>query len=117
MAKNNRESKRLDVELRGNYRIWESEFPFAVITTVNISHTGICFKTDHEVMSGHSVELKIILNKETGPLSLLAKVIWSNPAVETGDFNTGVKIMNVNSDDAKEFKKFYKTQLMYPPEG
>jgi len=117
MLNNNRESKRLTIEMKGNYRIWESEFPFAVITTVNISHTGICFRTDHEVNSGHSVELKINLDEESGPVSLLAKVIWSNPSFDIGDFNTGVKIMNVNSEDAKRFKKFYKTQLMYPPEG
>ncbi len=116
MPNNKRESKRLAIEIDGSYRIWESDFPFAVITTVNISHTGICFKTDHEIDSGNSVELKMKMGTDE-PLSLLGKVIWCNPIYDTGNFNTGVKIMNVNSDDAKQFIKFYKSQLMYPPEN
>lgn len=116
MLNNKRQSKRLALEMKGNYRIWESEFPFAVITTVNINHTGICFKTDHEVKSGHSVELKIRLQPEE-QLSLLAKVVWCHHVHEEGCYKTGVNIMNVNSEDAKKFKKFYKAQLMYPPEG
>ena len=55
MCAQQRDSKRIAIELKGNYRVWESDFPFAVITTVNISHTGICFRTDQPVESGHSV--------------------------------------------------------------
>ena len=110
-----RDSKRIAIELKGNYRIWESEFPFAVITTVNISHTGICFRTDQSVDSGNSVELKLQLGDKN--VSLLAKVIWSNPIYDTQEFSTGVKIMNVNSDDAKEFVAFYNDKLLYPPQN
>jgi hypothetical protein len=110
----NRESKRVAIDLKGDYRIWESDFPYAVITVVNISHTGICFRTDNSVDSGSSVELRITL--PTGkPVNLLGKVIWSNPLFETKEFNTGVKIMNVNSQDAKQFVHFYQSQLLYPP--
>lgn len=109
-----RDSKRIAIELKGNYRIWESDFPFAVITTVNISHTGICFRTDQPVDSGHSVELKLQLGEEA--VSLLARVVWSNPIYDTEEYSTGVKIMNVNSDDAKKFVEFYNAKLLYPPQ-
>ena len=109
-----RDSKRIAIKLQGNYRVWESDFPFAVITVVNISHTGICFRTDHQVKTGYSVELKLNLaSQET--LSLLAQVIWSNPIAGSDEYDTGIKIMNVNSYDAKKFVKFYKEKLMYPP--
>ena len=75
---------------------------------------NICFCTDHCVQSGHSVELKIQIGEDK-PFSLLAKVIWSNPIAGSGDYNTGVQIMNVNSQDAKKFKEFYQSQLKYPP--
>ena len=110
-----RDSKRIAIELKGNYRIWESDFPFAVMTTVNISHTGICFRTDEAVDSGHSVELKLQLGEKS--VSLLAKVVWSNPIYDTDQFSTGVKIMNVNSDDAKAFVEFYNQKLLYPPQS
>lgn len=109
-----RQSKRVSLELQGNYRVWESDFPFAVITVVNISHTGICFKTDHEVTVGNSVELKLKIPSGES-LALLARVIWSNPVYGTHDFNTGVEVMNVNSKDAKKFSQFYSEHLLYPP--
>jgi len=109
-----RESKRINLQLKGNYRIWESDFPFSVLTTVNISHAGICFQTDQEVPSSSSVELKLTLPKDKR-ISLLAKVVWSNPIVDSQDYSTGVKIMNINSDDAKTFISFYESNLLYPP--
>lgn len=109
-----RESRRIQIELHGHYRIWESDFPYSVITLVNISHTGICFKTDEEVESGNSVELKIKMDNGK-EISLLAKVIWSNAIPDSEFFNTGVQIMNTNSDDAKKFVKFYNSKLLYPP--
>ena len=66
-----RDSKRIAIELGGNYRVWESDFPFAGITPVNISHTGICFRTDQSVESGHSVELKLKLADKTRSPTLI----------------------------------------------
>jgi len=116
MTKDQRDSKRVAIDLKGSYRIWESEFPFAVLTIVNISHTGICFTTDDKVYGGDTVELKVRLSIEE-EVYLLAKVVWSNKIYDEELFRTGVQIMNVNSDNVKKFKKYYEAKLLYPPKA
>ena len=109
-----RVSKRVSVLLKGNYRIIESDFPFNVLTAVNISETGICFATDEAVEAGCMVELNIVLpNNES--LSLYGKTVWSFHLSQSNLFRTGLKILSTDSPDFKKFKSFYEERLLYPP--
>ena len=110
-----RTSKRVSVLLKGSYRINESDFPFSVMTAVNISETGICFVTDELVPAGHSVELNIVLPSNES-LALFAKTIWSFQLSQSNLFRTGLKILHTDSAEFKKFKAFYEERLLYPPQ-
>ena len=109
-----RESKRVAIQLKGNYRVEGSGFPFAVMTVVNISHTGICFQSDQKIEPGKYVDLNIVFENR-GQIILFAKVVWSNQVYGAEVFSTGVQIMNRDTAGAEKFKSFYESQLLYPP--
>ena len=115
IPKESRLSKRVSVLLKGNYRISGSDFPFSVMTAVNINETGICFATDEEVQPGRLVELNIILPNDK-QLLLFALTVWSFELSQSNLFRTGLKILNTDTTDFKKFKTFYEERLLYPPQ-
>jgi hypothetical protein len=109
-----RESKRVTIELKGSYRVFESDLPFCVITVVNISRTGICFATAEKILPDSLIELKIRL-EDSREVRLLTMAIWSNPVYGEDMFRTGVKILDAQRPDAVEFTAFYQDHLQFPP--
>ena len=112
--KESRSSKRVSVLLKGNYRIEDTDFPFAVMTAVNINESGICMATDEPIADGRTIELNIILpNRDQ--LALVAQSVWSTNLGHTSLFRTGLKILNTQSPDFEKFQSFYQERLISPP--
>lgn len=113
--KESRSSKRVSVLLKGNYRVCGSDFPFLVMTAVNISEHGICFATDDNLPPLSIIELNIIL-PDSLKLLLFGKTIWSSPLTNSSLYRTGLQILNLESEDFKKFKVFYEERLLQPPQ-
>lgn len=109
-----REYRRLSINLKGSYRIFESGLPFAVMTVVNLSRTGICFQCDSKLKPETLLELRVRLPKQP-EVRMLAKVIWSNRFAEEETFRCGVRLLDTRRDDAQLFIRFYNYHLLYPP--
>ena len=109
-------SKRISIFLKGNYRVGVSDFPFSVMTIVNISDQGICIATAEKLEHPSTVELDIHLADNQRVL-LFAKAIRSTQLRDTNLFRTGLKILNTESEDFKKFKAFYEDRLHFPPKA
>jgi len=107
-------SKRVSVLLKGTYRLNGSDFPFSIMTAVNINTHGICFVTDEALEADRLIELTIIL-PDNEPLALFAKTIWSSQINNSDLFRAGIQILNLDSEDFKKFKAFYEGRLAEPP--
>ena len=120
-----REFRRIPKEVKVD--VIKLEYPMVArdgtsVMSVNIAQNGICFLSEKEYVQGDILNLKISLNglrryiksihalmdesHSKAPLSVVAKVVWIKPAMETEMYEVGASFENVDTDEYKALDKY-----------
>jgi len=74
--------------------------------TKNISATGLMLVAQTQLPVGSDIKIDMNIPGALNPVHCIGKIIWINPAEETGKYSTGVKFVKIEEDNKNTFLKF-----------
>ena len=98
--KEQRKSIRVNDSLKINYKVISPPDGWGNAITINISKGGIALPTDHTLLPGVVLELKIDLLNDTEPINATAEVVWVKKKDDTiTPYIIGLKFLNISLRD------------------
>jgi len=98
--KEQRKSIRVNDSLKINYKVISPPDGWGNAITINISKGGIALPTDHTLLPGVVLELKIDLLNDTDPINATAEVVWVKKKDDTiTPYIIGLKFLNISLRD------------------
>ena len=98
------QEQRKDIRVNGSvkisYRVISPPDGWGNAVTINISKGGIALPTDHTLLPGVVLELKIDLLNNTDPINATAEVVWVKEKINnTMPYTIGLKFLNISLRD------------------
>ena len=95
-----RKDIRVDGSVKISYRVISPPDGWGNAVTINISKGGIALPTDHTLLPGVVLELKIDLLNNTDPINATAEVVWVKEKINnTMPYTIGLKFLNISLRD------------------
>lgn len=113
MGQEKRRCARLDIELPVSFDIRSIQGHQAITSTLNISATGLRFKTREPLKAGQDLKIVVGLGKD-GRVCLPATVRWVKESLEYGgtEYLVGLQIDDKAGEDQKKFVLFVAQEMV-----
>ena len=113
--KERRQYHRFNVQINALFSASASRENLSKGTVLNMSAMGLSMTSKEKLDLGQEISIQLEL---PGPdkVTVMAKVVYSNPTGVIGEFRNGIRIHDRVSDDAQKFLKFYADKLKNYPE-
>jgi len=112
--KERRQYHRFNVQMEALFSASGSRDNLTKGTVVNLSAMGISLTTKEKLDLGQEISIQLDLPGED-KVTVMAKVVYSNPTGTIGEYRNGIRIHERISEDAQKFLKFYSEKLKNYP--